>query len=99
MLRPADSEADDVAVPSLAAVTVERGLRAALLIGGAYLIAWFLGLDVAAMTMRDTMATRLLRGAINAVVILLLADFAWHLARAWIDRRLAEAERRRRGGG
>ena len=91
VLRPADSEADDVAVPSLAAVTFERGLRAALLIGGAYLIAWFLGLDVASMTMRDTMATRVLRGVINAVVILLLADFAWHLARAWIDRRLAEA--------
>jgi small-conductance mechanosensitive channel len=91
VLRPADSEADDVAVPSLATVTVERGLRAALLIGGAYLIAWFLGLDVAAMTMRDTMATRFLRGAINAVVILLLADFAWHLARTWIDRKLAEA--------
>ena len=92
VLRPADSEADDVAVPSLATVTVERGLRAALLIGGAYLIAWFLGLDLAAMTMRDTMATRFLRGAINAVVILLLADFAWHLARAWIDCRLAEAD-------
>ena len=91
LLRPADGEAADVAVPSLAAVTVERGLRAALLIGGAYLIAWFLGLDVAAMTMRDTMATRFLRGAINAVVILLLADFAWHLARAWIDRKLVEA--------
>ena len=92
VLRPADSEADDVAVPSLATVTVERGLRAALLIGGAYLIAWFLGLDLAAMTMSDTMATRFLRGAINAVVILLLADFAWHLARAWIDCRLAEAD-------
>ena len=93
LLRPADGEAADVAVPSLAAVTVERGLRAALLIGGAYLIAWFLGLDVAAMTMRDTMETRLLRGAINAVVILLLADFAWHLARAWIDRKLARGGR------
>jgi moderate conductance mechanosensitive channel len=91
VLRPAESEADDVAVPSLATVIVERGLRAALLIGGAYLIAWFLGLDVAAMTMRDTMATRLLRGAINAVVIVLLADFGWHLARTWIDCRLAEA--------
>ena len=78
-------------MPSVAAVTVERGLRVALLIGGAYLIAWLLGLDLADMTMRDTLATRLLRGAINAVVILLLADFVWHLARAWIDRRLAEA--------
>jgi moderate conductance mechanosensitive channel len=92
LLRPADGEAADAAVPSLTAVIVDRGLRAALLIGGAYLIAWFLGLDVAAMTMSDTMATRFLRGAINAVVILLLADFAWHLARAWIDCRLAEAD-------
>jgi small-conductance mechanosensitive channel len=41
--------------------------------------------------MRDTLETRLLRGAINAVVIVLLADFAWHLARAWIDCRLVEA--------
>jgi hypothetical protein len=89
VLRPEGSEAAD-AVPSLTAVTVERGLRATLLIGGAYLIAWVLGLDLAAMTMRDTLATRLLRGAINAVVIVLLADFGWHLARAWIDCRLAE---------
>jgi moderate conductance mechanosensitive channel len=89
--RPAGSAVADDSVPSLTAVTIERGISAALLIGGAYLIAWLLGLDVAAMTMQDTMATRLLRGAINAVVILLLADFAWHLARAWIDSRLAEA--------
>jgi small-conductance mechanosensitive channel len=91
MLRPADGEAAQVAVPSLAAVTIGRGLRAALLIGGAYLIAWFLGLDVAAMTMSDTMATRVLRGVINAVVILLVADFAWHLLAAWIDCKLVEA--------
>ena len=91
LLRPAGSEAADVAAPSLTAVTVERGLRAALLIGGAYLIAWLLGLDLAAMTMRDTMATRLVRGAINAVIIVLLADFAWHLLAAWIDCKLFEA--------
>jgi small-conductance mechanosensitive channel len=91
VLRPAGSETDDVSVPSLAAVTIDRGLRAAFLIGGAYLIAWFLGLDVVAMTMRDTMATRVLRGLINAVVILLLADFAWHLLAAWIDCKLVEA--------
>ncbi|MGH6900985.1 MAG: mechanosensitive ion channel family protein, partial [Geminicoccaceae bacterium] len=90
VLRPAE-DAAAAAVPSLTAVTVERGLRAALLIGGAYLIASILGLDLAEMTTRDTLATRLLRGAINAVVIVLLADFAWHLARAWIDCRLAEA--------
>ena len=91
LLRPPDSEIAGDAVPSLTAVTVERGLRATLLIGGAYLIAWFLGLDFGVLTTQDTLATRLLRGAINAVVIVLLADFAWRLARAWIDCRLAEA--------
>jgi small-conductance mechanosensitive channel len=91
LLRPAGDEAGDVA-PSVTTVCLERGLRAVLLIGGAYLIAWILGLDFGALTARDTLTMRLLRGAINAVVILLLADFAWHLARAWIDCRLAEAD-------
>src|SRR5690606_29251160 len=91
LVRPPEREAGDEAVPSLTAVTIERGLHAALLIGGAYLIAWLLGLDFVAMTAQDTLATRLLRGAIHAVVILLLADFAWHLARAWIDCKLVEA--------
>jgi hypothetical protein len=40
VLRPPGSEAADEAVRSLTAVALERGLRAALLIGGAYLIAW-----------------------------------------------------------
>jgi small-conductance mechanosensitive channel len=93
VLRPAGGEAEPV--PSLLAVILERGLRAALLIGGAYLIAYVLGLDLVALTAQDTLATRLLRGAINAVVILLIADLAWHMLRAWIDRRLAEAT----GGG
>ncbi len=34
---------------------------------------------------------RLLRGAINVVVIALLADFAWHMLAASIDCKLAEA--------
>jgi small-conductance mechanosensitive channel len=90
VLRPPGSEAADEAVRSLTAVALERGLRAALLIGGAYLIAWIIGLDLGTLTARDTLVTRLLRGAINAVIIALLADFAWHLARAWIDRKLSE---------
>ena len=91
VLRHVDGEATD-AVPSVTAVCLERGLRAALLIGGAYLIAWILGVDFGALTAQDTLAMRLMRGAINVVVIVLLADFAWHLARAWIDCRLAETD-------
>jgi small-conductance mechanosensitive channel len=92
VLRPAEDETAADAVPSVGAVSLERGLRAALLIGGAYLIAWILGVDFGALTARDTLTMRLMRGAINAVVIVLLADFAWHLARAWIDCRLAETD-------
>jgi small-conductance mechanosensitive channel len=85
--------ADEVAdpVPSLTAVTLDRGLRAALLIGGAYLVAWILGVDFGMLGERDTLAVRLVRGAINVVVIALLADLAWHLAAAWIDRKLVQA--------
>jgi moderate conductance mechanosensitive channel len=90
LLRPADGGSAD-AVPSVTAVCLERGLRAALLIGGAYLIAWTLGVDFGALTARDTLAMRLVRGAINVVVIVLLADLAWHLLAAWIDCKLVEA--------
>jgi small-conductance mechanosensitive channel len=91
VLRPPEPETAADAVPSVTAVCLERGLRAALLIGGAYLIAWNLGVDFGAMTSQDTLQMRLMRGAINVVVIALLADFAWHLLAAWIDCKLAEA--------
>ena len=37
------------------------------------------------------MATRLIRGALSAVVIILVADFLWRLVRALIDRKLSDA--------
>ena len=47
LLRPAGSSgAAAEALPSPVAVTLERALRAGFLIGGAYLIAWLLGLDL-----------------------------------------------------
>ncbi|HEX8497199.1 MAG TPA: mechanosensitive ion channel domain-containing protein, partial [Actinomycetales bacterium] len=91
VLRPPGSETAADAIPSVAAISVERGVRALLLIGGAYLITHILDIDLGTLTTQDTLATRLLRGAINAAVVVLLADFAWHVARAWIDTKLAEA--------
>lgn len=90
VLRPVGAELAEAPVPSLAGAAVEHGLRALLLIGGAYLIASLLGVDLGRMTTGDTMTTRLLRGAINAFIVILLADFAWHVASAWIDRRLIQ---------
>src|SRR3546814_19991976 len=48
--------------------------------------------DLVALTAQDTLATRLLRGALNAVVIVLIADLAWHVMKALIDRKLADSQ-------
>src|SRR3546814_10728648 len=48
--------------------------------------------DLVALTAQDTLATMLLRGALNAVVIVLIADFAWHMTKALIDRKLADSQ-------
>jgi hypothetical protein len=91
VLRPPGSAESADNVPSMLAVGLERGLRAALLIGGAYAIAYILDVDLGALTAQDTTLNRLIRGALHAIVIIRLADLAWHLLRAWIDGTLAGA--------
>lgn len=88
VLRPPGAADADSRVPSLQAVSVERGTRAILMIGAALLLAHVWQIDLTTITMSDTLATRLLRGAVSAVIIVLVADFAWHLMRALIDRKL-----------
>ncbi len=90
VLRPA-GEPDGGGAPGVLAVGIERVARAALVIGAALLLARGFHVDLGALTVGDTVLTRLVRGAINAVIILLLADVAWHIARALIDRTLAAA--------
>jgi len=73
------------------AVALERGLCAALLIVGAYLVASITGLDLAHLAAGETWPMRLARGALNAVIILLVTDCLWQMAKAWVDRKLTEA--------
>ncbi len=77
-------------VPTLAAVFLERGLRAALIIGALALLAWGWGIDMESLAGRETMMTRIAHGALSAVAIALIADFIWHVAKAAIDIKLAE---------
>ena len=67
-------------------------MRAALIIAAALLLAHAWQVDLGALTASDTLFTRVMRGAVKAIVILLLADFAWHVMKTVIDRRLAEAQ-------
>jgi small-conductance mechanosensitive channel len=91
ILRPASAGEPGQATKSVHVVAVERGVRALLIIGFALLLAWGWEVDLRALTASDTLATRLLRGALSAVVIALVADFIWQAAKTLIDRTLAQA--------
>jgi small-conductance mechanosensitive channel len=91
ILQPPGSAEAAAAVPSILAVALQRGLRAALIIAGALFLAHAWHIDLVALTSRDTAFTRILRGSLSTVVIVLLADFGWQIARAAIDRKIVEA--------
>src|SRR3546814_5974699 len=72
VLRPPGTPEVGGSRPALYAVCLERGARAVMIIGAALLLAQAWQVDLVALTAQDTLATRLLRGALNAVVIVLI---------------------------
>jgi hypothetical protein len=89
--RPA-SGSEAPSTPGLMAVFLDRGLRALLIAGAALLLAQAWNIDLAEMSGRDSLLTRLVRGALSSVVILLVADLIWQVVKSLIDRRLSQAE-------
>ncbi len=88
--RPMDGSS--VGETSLMTVYLSRGLRALLIAGAVLLLAHVWNVDLVEMTSRDTLLTRLVRGALSSVVIFLVADLIWQVLKTLIDRRLALAE-------
>lgn len=95
LLRPPGAADAATGPPSVIAVSLERGVRTVLIIVAALGLAHAWHVDLTELTASDTLFTRAVRGALSAVVIVLVADFVWRLTRALIDRKLAETE----GGG
>jgi small-conductance mechanosensitive channel len=91
-LRPANDDVSPARRASLATVYVERGLRALLILAAALFLARLWEIDLLQLTGRDTLTTRLVKGAFSAIVILLVADLAWQVLKTLIDRRLAAAQ-------
>jgi len=89
VLRPVGAASAQGSVRGVVEVSLERGLRAVLIIAAALLLAKAWHIDLVEMTMRDTLTTRLTRGILSAVVIALVAEFIWHFARAVIDAKLS----------
>ncbi|NLS05563.1 mechanosensitive ion channel family protein [Rhizobium sp. P32RR-XVIII] len=70
---------------------LDRGVRAIIIAAAALWLGRMLGLAADRMAAGDTMVDRLTRGALGGIVILLVADLLWHLARAYINGKLEEA--------
>ena len=77
---------------SIPAICVDRGIRALLVIGTVLALAWTLDFDLVALATSDTLLTRIVRGVFNIAVVVLVADFIWHLAKTAIDSRLQMTE-------
>lgn len=92
VLRPAGAASARGNVRSVTEVSLERGLRALLIIAAALLLAKAWHVDLVAMTMQDNLSTRLTRGLLSAIVIALMAEFLWHFARAVIDAKLSGSQ-------
>ncbi|NHT77761.1 mechanosensitive ion channel family protein [Rhizobiaceae bacterium CRRU44] len=78
--------------PGITSVIIERGIRAALIVGAIVLLARVLDVDLTDVTAEDTVALRLTRGVLSAGVILLVIDLLWNVVRVTIDRKLGETE-------
>lgn len=91
VLRPPEGGDAEEAFRSVAKVCLDRGIRTLLIVGAAMLLAnaWHINFNTVALG--DTISTRLMRGALKAVVILLVAEFLWQFLRAFIDARLSGA--------
>ena len=92
LLEPPGSPQVGDGLPSVIEVSLERGLRALLIIGAAAVLAWGWGLDTHILGKEDTLFARLVHGALSAAIILLVADLMWQATKTAIDRKLAEAE-------
>ncbi|HSA91314.1 MAG TPA: mechanosensitive ion channel family protein [Burkholderiales bacterium] len=90
VLRPAGAEA--AAARGVLAAALGRGLRALAVIGAAFLLLTAFGLNVDSLAAGDTMWMRLLRGAVHALAIILIADVVWMVSAALIDQKLASVQ-------
>ena len=92
LLRSSAAEEDGHRRGTVVSVIVERGIRAALIVGAIVLLADVLGVRLTQMTMQDSPALRLVRGVLSAGIILLVVDLAWNVVKVLIDRKLGDTE-------
>jgi moderate conductance mechanosensitive channel len=91
LLRPPGHENAKVGTPSLAVISLERGLRGILIIGALLWLAHVWSVDIGDIATQNTFVTQFMRAILTAIIVILIADFAWSVARTLIDRSMEEA--------
>ncbi|WP_420829006.1 mechanosensitive ion channel family protein [Ensifer adhaerens] len=92
LLKSSLADAEGPTRPGVISVMVERGIRAALIVGAIVVLAEVLGLELTGITAQDSAALKLMRGALSAGIILLAIDLVWNIVKVLIDRKLGETE-------
>lgn len=88
VLRAPEPETGAKPLAPVVIATVDRAIRLALIVASVLFLITVWGLDMSSMTSGDAMINKILRGLLNAAVIVLAADFGWSIIRALIARRL-----------
>ena len=87
-LRPAAPDIAAKPVQPVLLAVIDRGIRMVLIVAAAWLLVRAFDLDMTSMAQDDSVSVRLLRGAVNAAIIVLAADFGWSIVKALIARKL-----------
>lgn len=85
------TEASFLATRRIAAVLLDRGVRALIIAVAAIWLGRMLGVGADTMAAGETMVDKIARGVIGGIVILLAADLLWHVVKAYIDGKLTES--------
>lgn len=92
LLRDPEPDANAPAIAPVLVAVVDRAIRLLLILAAAYVLIKAWGLEITSMTAGDAVTNRILRGLLNAVVIVLAADFGWSIVKAVIAKRLGTLE-------
>ncbi|MGO8017591.1 mechanosensitive ion channel family protein [Rhizobium leguminosarum] len=85
------TEASFLATRRIAAVLLDRGVRALIIAVAAIWLGHMLGVGADTMAAGETMIDKIARGVIGGIVILLAADLLWHVIKAYIDGKLLDS--------
>ncbi len=77
--------------PSVLAAAIERGARALLIAGAAWLLIWAWDLDLAELTRGEGDMAPFARALLNIALIVIGFDFIWHLIKTAIDSYIRDA--------